>query len=430
MILTRWKKAGAGIALAGTLATGGTALADRAVNPYIDQGTSYELPLHSDIPQGERLEIAKDRPASTLHFWNDEGAITITPQVPRSAKLGAAAKATFSTASRPLLSKRMEFKAGDTTAFVQPKDDDPATFDIDFTLDAKPDTNVFTYQIDGAEDFDFFYQPPLDEEMASSTCTPTDCSGAHRDENVVGSYAVYSKTKANHVVGETNYATGKVMHIYRPKATDANGNEVWAALAYENGTLSVTVPQEFLDSAAYPVTIDPTFGYTTKGASEGQVWENRVALGHYLTNVTESGTVIAISFWLRANASGGVARTALYTVSNQSIVPNSESSELSFGTSDTLQTYSYSGTQPTISAQDYYIALWSNSVPSFLKLRYDATGSFGDNYYNETAYSATNSFPSPLSSNQSRAEHISIYATYTAAPPPASAPDDGLIIFQ
>jgi hypothetical protein len=69
MMQTRWKTTGAGIALVGALATGGTAIADQAINPYTDKGAAYELPLRSDIPQGERLDIAKDRPAATLHFW-------------------------------------------------------------------------------------------------------------------------------------------------------------------------------------------------------------------------------------------------------------------------------------------------------------------------------------------------------------------------
>jgi hypothetical protein len=88
-------------------------------------------------------------------------------------------------------------------------------FEIEIVLDEAPASNVFEFQIEGAEDLDFFYQPPLsDEEIAE---------GAVRPENVIGSYAVYHKAKANHRVGNTSYSTGRAFHIYRPKAIDANG---------------------------------------------------------------------------------------------------------------------------------------------------------------------------------------------------------------
>lgn len=74
-------------------------------------------------------------------------------------------------------------------------------FEIEIVLDEAPARNVFEFDIEGADELDFFYQPPLtDEEVAD---------GAVRPENVVGSYAVYHKSKANYRVGDTNYATGK-----------------------------------------------------------------------------------------------------------------------------------------------------------------------------------------------------------------------------
>jgi hypothetical protein len=72
-------------------------------------------------------------------------------------------------------------------------------FEIEIVLDEKPATNAF--RIEGAEDLDFFYQPELTPEE--------NAEGAFRPENVVGSYAVYHKTKANHRVGDINYATEK-----------------------------------------------------------------------------------------------------------------------------------------------------------------------------------------------------------------------------
>src|SRR3990167_308868 len=234
------KKTLATLGIIATLGTGGVVLGDIQSNPYIDKASHFELSITSDIPQGERVEIAKDRAEITLKGWNDEYAIKVTPQIPTKL-LGATDRPFLTQANRPLLSKRVEYKSGDVTAFVEPKTQNE--FDIDFTLDKKPDTNVFEYKIEGAEEFDFFYQPALTQQEIDE--------GAERPENVIGSYAVYHKTKANHRIGGTNYATGKAFHIYRPKVIDANGAEVWAKLSYDenSSTLFIYVNDIWLNNA-------------------------------------------------------------------------------------------------------------------------------------------------------------------------------------
>lgn len=266
-------------------AGGGTLATDAVINPYIEMGDTYILDVQSDIDQGDRLEIAKDRPEATIKKWDDELAVTVKPQFQNSNEV--------SNAHRPLFSKRMEFSNGKETAFIEPKNDDNTEFDIDFTLSEKPKSNIFTYRIEGAEELDFFYQPALTQEEINAR--------AQRPENVVGSYAVYHKTKANHIEGQTNYQTGKAFHIYRPKATDANGAETWAVLSYESGVLSVTVPQDFLDGAAYPVTVDPTFGYTSIGASQYSQSDQNNS-DDYLAGrftLSENGEITSITAYVR-----------------------------------------------------------------------------------------------------------------------------------
>ena len=75
-------------------------------------------------------------------------------------------------------------------------------FKVDILLDEKPDTNVFCYAIQGAENYDFFYQPPLTEQEIAE--------GASRPPEIDGSYAVYHKTLKNYQIGKENYATGRV----------------------------------------------------------------------------------------------------------------------------------------------------------------------------------------------------------------------------
>lgn len=307
------KSLSTGALIFGAVGTGVTFAADARQNPYIDRGTHYELPVVSDIPQDEKVLIAKDKAAMTLTGWRGEYAITIEPQIPGAA-FGASKDIdrSFKTqADRPLLSKKMEFTSGDVTAFVEPKEGSENEFDIDFTLNAKPDTNVFEYTIKGANDFDFLYQPELTPEEIAE--------GAERPENVVGSYAVYHKTKANHRVGDTNYATGKAFHIYRPKAIDADGNEAWAELNYvdyfnhEYGVLTVTVPQEFLEKATYPVRVDPTFGYTAAGASRG-CFSSTVACGTSFILLSE-GTVSSIHVFAQDVSGVNDGKTAIYDTS-------------------------------------------------------------------------------------------------------------------
>lgn len=394
-----FRKLGAVAAATLTFGAGGTVVADRQINPYDDKGAHYELSLKSDIPQGEHVEIAKDRAAMTLKGWNDEYAITIEPQIPTLA-FGAAKKIgrPFTVkADRPLLSKKMEYRSGDVTAFVEPKKDTENEFDIDFTLHSKPDTNVFEYKIAGAEDFDFFYQPEL---------TPEDIAeGASRPDNVVGSYAVYHKTKANHRIGSTNYATGKAFHIYRPKAIDANGAWVWAQLSYGNGLLTVTVPQKFLDDALYPVMVDPTFGKTSIGATSVS-WPNANKSTSQF-NLPDSS--VSISKLTTYYSSGGTCN--IYGIiynDNGSNAPNALK-----GTTDILVTVSAGWNDLTFasplsltSSGNYWLGVISSTVCA------NGRGdSAGNNAFNSDSPPPDNPFGTPSSSSFQK----SVYATYTAS---------------
>lgn len=124
---------------------------------------------------------------------------------------------------------------------------DVETFDYGLVINEKPDTNRFCWTVEGAEQYDWFKQPPLTAEEIAE--------GAERPENVVNSYAVYHKQLKNQIVGQTNYETGKVFHRYRVQATDSNGAKVWGDSEYENGQICDIIPTEWLDMAVYPVTM-------------------------------------------------------------------------------------------------------------------------------------------------------------------------------
>jgi len=93
--------------------------------------------------------------------------------------------------------------------------------------------------------------------------------GVQRPLNVDYSYSVYHATKKHN-----KYKTGKMLHRYRPIAIDALGNKAWCSMEVDRyidpTSLKVTIPQQFLDEATYPVTIDPDFGYTDIGGTDYQ----------------------------------------------------------------------------------------------------------------------------------------------------------------
>lgn len=175
-----------------------------------------------------------------------------------------------------------------------------------FKFDTKPSSNVYTMQLGGKwTEFDFFYQTPftsptstfedgveyLEQDMGDGMM-------ARRMRKVDGSYAVYHKTKRDHALGGTNYRCGKVCHIYVPKATDAIGNHAWCILHIDTitGAYSVTVPQNFLNEAVYPIVVNDELGESGEGAST-QAWSpNRFIFTEGYAGV--NGTATAVSVYI------------------------------------------------------------------------------------------------------------------------------------
>jgi hypothetical protein len=123
----------------------------------------------------------------------------------------------------------------------------PATNRIDFTLNTKGVC--------------FLYQPALTKDEIAEGCFQL--------ENAAGSYAIYTSEPRVNRVGGKLYRAGKVGHIFRPRLVDAAGAEVWGELSIDAkaGLLTVTIPQDFLDKATYPIrhAAGLTIGYTTAG---------------------------------------------------------------------------------------------------------------------------------------------------------------------
>jgi hypothetical protein len=120
-------------------------------------------------------------------------------------------------------------------------------FEYDCILEKEPERNVITLLMEGAERFDFFKQPDF-----------------VKDPFLKGSYAVYKKETR---IGE---GTGKLCHIHRPEIIDSRGRRCWGDLSVVGNRLCITVPENFLSEAKYPVIVDPTIGTTTIGSQTPQ----------------------------------------------------------------------------------------------------------------------------------------------------------------
>ncbi len=125
-------------------------------------------------------------------------------------------------------------------------------FEYDVILLREPDTNVISIALDFPEGLEFYRQPSF-EEITNSRyyCAP----------EVIDSYAVYWKNRNG------KYRTGKFCHIYRPLIYDARGRKVWGRLLLIGQTMTITIPEEWLAEATYPVVVDPVIGTQVRGAT-------------------------------------------------------------------------------------------------------------------------------------------------------------------
>ena len=372
--------------------------ADAQINTLDDKGAYLERAIENKVENEGRskVRLSKDEPRVVLSKWNDE------------VNLGVKYAKVKGKGNRKLLTNRVEWKDAKEELHAYPIDD--STYEIEVLLKEKPDTNVFNFEIDGAQDLDFFYQGELTQDEIAE--------GVNRPENVIGSYAVYHKTKANHRVGSTNYATGKAYHIYRPKAIDANGQEMWGTLSYSNGTLSVEVPQGFLDTAVYPVTIDPTFGYTSAGASN-QAQTSESIRGSIFT-LSENGNASSLTFYINYQGTNKNHQGAVYqrgpTTPNLAAIFKENTDTFTLDTSvDAWQTENLQ-TSISLGANDFWLVLWPDApdASNFSRFFFDA-GDTGQGNRELFANDGTFPWPDPTDINDTTTTNkYSIYATYTA----------------
>jgi len=342
------------------------------------------------------------KPELKLSMWDGECYVKINLN-------GKGTPTKLSEAAVNLLTRneqsRAVIAASDISHDIYVKDNGDLEWDI--ILPSKPTSNEFVFDIDTKE-LDWFYQPPeLTQEDINQ-------GALERPDNVKGSYAVYHKTKRDNVKrldgSEEIYETGKAFHLYRPEAYDANGKKTWCELQVDEalGELVLTVPQKFLNTAKYPVTIDPDFGYTTAGGSSASILDAAAhLLSTHTTGSSPSEEITEFHSYCSRDAAAGTYETAMAVYDVSSSLPNNRThTETSMGDpTSTAGWQNVTGLSLALSASTEYCAACgeaSGSDPCYFW--YD-TGSSGDQSVNTGML--TSSWSERFSSSWKR----SFYAT-------------------
>lgn len=294
---------------------------------------------------------------------------------------------------------------------------DKENFKFILTLKEKPLDNEFEFYLKEWEDFNFYFQPELTQEEIKN--------GFIRPDNVVGSYAVYHKTKLNHEIGKTNYGTGKAFHIYRPKWIDADGMWVWADLKIENGSYKNKPPWDFLNTATYPIYCNDTFGNTNHQSSAGAYQLDEGLISVFA--LSEDGDVSKLTIWCDGNGSTINAKGLIHD-DDASTEPNTLMGATN-ATSVDAATAEYDFTfssAVSLTTGDWWLGAVSGG--NALNLFYDSSG--GNKLRQEKgelSYSSPGAWPH-ASDDHYNDYIMSVYATYTTGAAAGEGKGYGIII--
>ena len=266
----------------------------------IIQGTPKKYHFNTKDNQRVNIEHKDDFIYLNLYKWGEETSLQIvldavpTPNHIFSENKIEVENPDFILRVYPIDTRSTGDFYGDTTNLIQCHDGG-LRFELVLKKKRPAAGNSFSFPI-VVKNLRFNYQPFLTEQDI--------LDGARAPLNVEGSYAVYHATRTNMHRSQKDaekYKCGKAFHIYRPIAEDALGEKAWCSIEINETLFTLTVPQQFLDEATYPITIDPDFGYTSTGAlSLNMGAEDITFRGGSAWTMTENGT----ANWIKAYVSG------------------------------------------------------------------------------------------------------------------------------
>lgn len=345
-------------------------------------------------------------PRVKLSIWDNECNISFGIDVD---KLSQAKGSKQATPTVEIEDDTVKWTDGNTTeAHFYPLDvfegGEDGGFEFEVIWSEKPESNIINLTMNTPKDLKFYYQAPLTQEEIDEGC--------ERPANVVGSYAVYHSSKQGDYsrMGGKNYKTGKAFHIYRPEAVDADGNKAWCELYIDpvEQIATITVPQEFLDVAVYPVVVDPTFGYTSAGGTSSYNFGGSIVGGRAISPDL-SDKITFIRTFNSANSGTVSLSTAIYSSDASNNIQDRlaiSNSNLSVGTTKQWQTLDIDYTfDPNTS---YWLCAWASGYFTY----YSDTGGSAKQYFSGGTGTFDN-WPNPGGSGVTYSSRLlSIYAVY------------------
>lgn len=269
--------------------------------------------------------------------------------------------------------------------------DADGNFKWDIVWNSKPDKLKLEWDIEHTGGIRFVYQGELTPEEIAEGCL--------RPENVVGSYAVYCN-KANN-----KYKTGKLCHIYRPFVIDANEKKEWCKLEIKNKKLTIDLPEDFMDSAVYPVRLDPTFGYTTPGLTYATLDGTAKPNGSIYNTYTASAgdTITKFSVYCRYEYT---AEVAAYTIVTSDLVTRLGTATSITGGASAGWVDSSAISEAMAAGTVYGCAFGTPS--GVMRFYYDSDTGYAKRH------NSAGALPSSWTTDATLDRIYSIYATYTA----------------
>lgn len=274
-----------------------------------------------------------------------------------------------------------------------------------------PGEGYVDFLLDFAPGMTFDKQSPLTQQEIDE--------GYEQPEDVKNSYAIYWPRAGrflNHGEEIVNYEAGKVGHIYRPLLLDDNGQHAWVdqTLILDNGTkLRCYLDQAWLNSAKFPVILDPTFGYGGNGSATATLTLAVCTVGSALVYTAVSGAYIAAySVFIYDGVAAETVYAACYSLSGTTVQNRLQGGVSVYSPAGTLAWVTTSGLNQPLSAGTVYgmaIGDYATGGNASAKIKYDTgTGT------NRVLHNAV-SLPATWTNNGSSGTRYSFYATYDIA---------------
>ena len=276
-------------------------------------------------------------------------------------------------------------------------------FEFDINIKEKPVSNRIEFSIN-SKGVAFWRQPELTREEKDNN--------GFQPINARGSYAIYTIEEKRNYTNGKDYKNNKVGHLFFPYIEDSNGWKVRAEdfnimhnIETGIGELAVTIPQDFLDNAIYPIrnAAGLEFGYHTNGGSGFAPTGNSVQGAGITYSPASDGTLDSMSVY----ASGNNLHYKLAVYNGTALVDYT--GVITLPASVAWTTGNVTSGAAIVTANNYYL-IFANETGTYTSIKYDVVGTTD----RTTGVGTYATFANPETWTPVDQHYkFSIYATYT-----------------